>query len=386
MLGATRAFQCFLVLCASLYHPTLAFARVIHVGPDETTRTIAEASQIAKDGDVVEISPGEWIGEVAVWHQKELTIRGTGNRTAMIAAGKHAEGKAIWVIRDGNFLIENIEFRGSRVPDGNGAGIRFEGGKLQVRNCLFLDNQNGILTSNNPKSELVIENSIFADAPAQIDPLPHLLYAGRIARLSVIGSRFHAGHVGHLIKSRASETELRYNLIIDGPKGHASYEIDLPNGGMAFLLGNVIAQSESTANPVMVSFGAEGNAWEKSQLIIAHNTMISEGWKPAWFIRAWRHRLPPSARIYTVNNLFLGVGLFDYGLSGISKGNWPVFSSTLARRAILDFRLESDSWLRGMAEEADIKGVRLVPDAEFSLPIGTRKIERSDKLSPGAFQ
>ena len=66
---------------------------------------------------------------------------------------------------------------------------------------------------------------------------------------------------------------------------------------MAILLGNVIAQSEATANPVMVSFGAEGNAWENSQLILAHNTMISEGRKPVWFIRAWRHRLPPSARI-----------------------------------------------------------------------------------------
>ena len=384
--GIAQARWPFFLLCLSLYLPTLAFAAIIHVGPGGTARTIAEASQIAKDGDIVEIGPGEWIGDVAVWQQKALTIRGSGKRTALIAAGKHAEGKAIWVIRDGSFLIENIEFRGTRVPDGNGAGIRFEAGKLRLRNCAFFDNQNGILTGNNPKAELVIENSIFADAPMQTDPPPHLLYAGHIARLSITGSRFHAGHIGHLIKSRASETELRYNLIIDGPKGQASYEVDLPNGGMAILLGNVIAQSEATANPVMVSFGAEGNAWEKSRLILAHNTMISEGRKPVWFIRAWRHRLPPSARIDTVNNLFSGVGLFDYGLSGVSQGNWPVLPGAFAGRGILDFRLDADSWLRGRSGEPVIDGVKFAPEAEFSLPVGARKFETPDRLTPGAFQ
>jgi hypothetical protein len=114
--------------------------------------------------------------------------------------------------------------------------------------------------------------------------------------------------------------------------------------------------------------------------------MISEGRKPVWFIRAWRHRLPPSARIDTVNNLFSGVGLFDYGFSGISKGNWPVFSSAFAGREVLDFRLDADSWLRGRSGEPVIDGVKFAPEAEFSFPLGTRKIETSDHLTPGAFQ
>lgn len=376
-----------LVLYFGISIPMLAVARVIHVGPAGDAASIAKASQIASDGDVIEIAPGEWHGDVAVWTQKALTIRGRDKGgTVILAAGRNAEGKAIWVIRNGDILIENIEFRGTRVPDGNGAGIRFEAGKLRVRNCSFFDNQNGILTGNDNDAELIIENSIFANAPAQTDSLPHLLYAGRIAHLSVTGSRFHTGFVGHLIKSRAQKTELRYNLIIDGPKGKASYEVDLPNGGQALLLGNVIAQSESTSNPVMVSFGAEGNAWGNSRLIVAHNTMISEGWKPAWFIRAWRHRLPASTRIYTFNNLFSGAGLFDYGLSGVSKGNWPVFSSVFLGNEIFDFRLKHDSWLRELADELNIDGVRVVPEAEFTLPIGTRKIDRSGKLHPGAFQ
>jgi hypothetical protein len=47
----------------------------------------------------------------------------------LLAAGHSAEDKAILVVRNGEVRIENIEFRGTRVPDGNGAGIRFERGR-----------------------------------------------------------------------------------------------------------------------------------------------------------------------------------------------------------------------------------------------------------------
>ena len=62
------------------------------------------------------------------------------------AKGQIAEGKAIWVIRDGDFAIENVAFEGARAPARNGAGIRFERGRLAVRRCRFTDNENGILT------------------------------------------------------------------------------------------------------------------------------------------------------------------------------------------------------------------------------------------------
>jgi hypothetical protein len=55
-------------------------------------------------------------------------IRGVGQRPVMLADGKSAEGKAIWVVRGGKIRIENIEFRGARVDSLNGAAIRFEKG------------------------------------------------------------------------------------------------------------------------------------------------------------------------------------------------------------------------------------------------------------------
>lgn len=80
-------------------------------------------------------------------------------------------------------------------------------------------------------------------------PLKHLLYVGRIARLTMEGSRFHDGNDAHLIKSRARVTELRHYLIWDGAGGRASYELDLPNGGNATLIGNILGKSTTPTNP-----------------------------------------------------------------------------------------------------------------------------------------
>ena len=107
-----------------------AHAATLRVGPQEKITRIADAAQLARDGDTVEIQPGEYRGDVAVWEQKQLTIRGIGPRPVLIADGKNAEGKAIWVIRNGDIRIEN---------------------------------------------------SRFTDAPRQMHALPHLLYVGRIA-------------------------------------------------------------------------------------------------------------------------------------------------------------------------------------------------------------
>ena len=65
-------------------------------------------------------------------------FRGHGGNARLFAGGKSAERKANWVIRNGDFVIENIDFLGAQVGDHNCAGIRFEGGDLQFSNCLFL--------------------------------------------------------------------------------------------------------------------------------------------------------------------------------------------------------------------------------------------------------
>ncbi|MBS1139954.1 MAG: hypothetical protein H6R13_1407 [Proteobacteria bacterium] len=370
----------------SLVFSGKALAAVIRVGPEGDVRSIAEASQRAQSGDVIEISSGDWHGDVALWDKKDLIIRGVGARPVLHADGKDMEGKAIWVFRRGTYIVENIEFRGARVTDGNGAGIRFESGKLRVSNCSFVDNENGILTGNSKEAELEIENSLFADAPRKESPLPHLLYIGRIASVKVSGSRFQSGYAGHLIKSRARITDISYNLIVDGPSGSASYEVEFPNGGNVKLIGNVIGQSSNTRNPILVAYGAEGADGEGHSLTLSHNTFLSEGLRPAWFIRVWKNRVPREFKMLAVNNLYSGLGIFNYGISGIFDGNWLVPHSSFLSWDTLDFRLVEDSVYRqAMFAASDIDDA-LVPKREFKLPLGTERIGQYGRMKPGAFQ
>lgn len=358
------------------------------VGPNGPEMSLAEALAKAADGDVIAIMPGEYIGQVGSITQRQLTIRGVGKRPVLRAGGKSAENKAILVIKDGDITLENLEFRGARVPDGNGAGVRFEKGKLLVRGCAFFDNENGLLTANFAEAELSVEDSVFGDAPNNRGSLPHLLYAGRIAKLSVTGSRFHEGFEGHLIKSRARQSYIAYNLIADGYEGEASYEIDLPNGGEATLIGNVIGQGPRAQNRTLVSFGAEGNAWPKSSLTMVHNTLLNPGGIPGRFLRVHEDRLPKGAPVLALNNVLAGVGVFSLGVEGTFAGNVHTLGRWLRAPQTYDFALPNDSGDRQAAVDlaTHASGRDLRPKFEFALPIGKRALAANAKLVPGALQ
>jgi len=340
----------------------------------------------AHDGDTILVRSGEYRGDVALIEQKRLTIRGIGQRAVFIADGRDIEGKAMLVVRDGDIVIENLEFRGARVPDGNGAAIRFEQGRLLLRRCAFFDNQNGVLTANFAAAELIIEDSEFAQAPQVASPLPHLLYVGRIASLKVSGSRFHQGHVGHLLKSRARRTELAYNLIVDGADGRASYEVDLPNGGDALLLGNVIGQSAHSENPVLVAYGAEGNAWPHSRLRLVHNTLIND-FHAGSFVHVWSDKLAGDVEVWLLNNLMVGNGELFRPAQGRFDGNRAVGRGELIEQGGVPSRLTSGSPLRGAVRPpGEANEVALLPSAEFTFPVGTRSLRVGSRLAPGAFQ
>ncbi|MES2070901.1 MAG: right-handed parallel beta-helix repeat-containing protein [Pseudomonadota bacterium] len=273
--------------------------RVLRVGQSETVRTIAQAARLAQDGDIVEIEAGEYVGDVAVWTQSELTLRAVHGRARLTAAGASAEGKAIWVVRGGNITIENIDFRGARVPDRNGAGIRFEQGRLVIRNCSFIDNENGILTAGGGAT-LEIENSEFGYNGAG-DGFSHNVYVGPLEKFKVTGSYFHHARIGHLLKSRARENLVLYNRLSDESGGQASYELEFPNGGVAYVIGNLIEQSATTENSIIISFGAEGYAWTSNELYLASNTIVDDSATAGTFLFV----KPGKAVVRAVNNLLV---------------------------------------------------------------------------------
>lgn len=248
--------------------------QLLQVGPQRALKTIAAAAKAAADGAIINVDAGDYRGDVAVWLQDDIVIRAVGGRVRLIASGMAAEGKAIWVVRGGRMQVQGFDFSGARVADKNGAGIRLEKGHLTVQDCSFTDNQNGILTGNNAHTELDIINSEFA-RNGHGDGQSHNLYVGGIARLSVMGSHLHHAKVGHLLKSRAAMSHIINSRLVDGDDGTASYELEFPNGGIAYVVGNVIGQSKRTQNAHLISFGAEGYKWPRNELYLANNRLIN---------------------------------------------------------------------------------------------------------------
>lgn len=356
------------------------------VGSQEKVTTITEAAKLARDGEVIEIKSGDYRGQPVVWTQNNLTIRGAKSRPVMIADGKVAEGKAIWVVRGNNVRIENIEFRGARAASFNGAGIRFERGQLTLQRCAFFDNEMGVLTANTADMSLEVSDSEFGSAPRHEGDLHHLLYVGAIGRFVLTGSRFENGYLGHLVKSRARENHIRYNLLSDGVEGRASYELEFPNGGIAYVVGNVIGQSAGTDNPALVAYGAEGPRWQENALFMAHNTLVND-LNGGQFVRIWDEKFPAAIETWLINNLTIGSGDLNRPAHGRFEGNQSAQKRDLIYFAGQPLRPKADSPLRGSVRiPGEARGEDLLPRAEFVFPAGGRPISPSSSLVPGALQ
>lgn len=358
----------------------LARAELIAVEPGGKV-SLEEAARRAKDGDTISLAPADFRGQVAVFAQSRLTIRGVPGKTRLLAQGRAAEGKAILVLRGQQVLVEGIEFRGARVPDHNGAGIRFEQGSLTVRNCRFFDNENGILTASHPGMTLDIENSEFGRNGAG-DGQSHNLYVGAIDSLVVRGSYFHHAIVGHLLKSRARDNDIRYSRLSDEIGGRASYELEFPNGGRATVIGNLIEQSSTTENSKIIAYGAEGYRWPANVLTLAFNTLVDDRDRPGILLDV----RPGLVSVLAANNLLVGLKPeFRRDLPGVFEGNLVVPFEVFANAKRDDYRLAPGSPVLGRAVSLKVEGVDLVPTAEYVHPLSVRALSVT-RLSPGAFQ
>ena len=346
--------------------------RVIRVGKDGDALTIAHAAKIAKDGDIVEITAGNYYGDVTVWHQKNLTIRGVGGNARLYADGKIAEGKAIWVMRNGNFLIQNIDFIGAKAHDKNGAGIRFEDGILHVRNCLFHGNESGILTGNKPSINATIENSEFG-YNGNRNGLSHTIYAGRINTLTLTGNYLHHANTGHLIKSRASNNNIVYNRITD-ETGWASYEVNLPNGGNALIMGNIIQQGRETENSTIISYGEESYKSTGNTIKLINNTIVNDHPYGGTFVKA----SPGTVATFSLNNLFIGKATMQHANKVDTINDKSASWEILEQPQRFNYQLNEEGLKFAHIKTSDVTNIsklNTLPSEQYLHPAGTIKLK-----------
>ncbi len=355
---------------------------ITRVGPGSAIKTIAEASAKARDGDIIEVEAGDYPGDVAIWSQDNITVRAVGGRVRLKADGMAAEGKGIWVIRGGRMSVQGFDFSGARVSDHNGAGIRFDKGRLTVQDCSFMNNENGLLTGNDPHSELEIIDSEFG-YNGYGDGQSHNLYVGELARLSVTGSYSHHAKVGHLLKSRAALNRIYYNRLTDGIGGTASYELELAIGGVAYVVGNIIEQGSETENPHIISYGAEGYKWPNNALYLINNTLVDNRPKGGIFLRI---KPGGNVTVRAINNVLIGDGRLDTAGPGDYRNNFTVDWDQFVWATRDDYRLKRTSRLLGKAIDAgSVDGQSLMPVREYVHPRSTRALQGPAR-NPGALQ
>jgi hypothetical protein len=311
----------------------LGFTRILEVGSTKTYLTPSEVSSIAIDGDTILINAEEYIGDATVWYPNNLVIKGINGRPHLRANGVYVQGKGTWVIKGNNTTIENIEFSEASVPDQNGAGIRQDGGSLTIRNCYFHNNENGILGGTT--GTILIEYSQFF-YNGYGDGQSHNLYISNIDTLIFRYNYSHHARIGHNVKSRAKVNFIEYNRIMDENNGTSSYAIDIPNGGLTYIIGNLIQQGVDTDNSTIISYGAEGLINPISKLYFINNTVVNDRWAGTFLYV----RTGSIAKIQ--NNIFTGPGTILNGVGNLIT-NLITDIPGFIDRSNFDYRLMKNS-------------------------------------------
>ena len=364
-------------------HGSQVTLAVLLVGPGQPYKVPSQAAADARDGDTVKIAAGTYKGDVAIWRANNLTILGANGRAVLDNTGfAIANRKGIWVIAGHNTTVKNIEFTGARDASGrdkNWAGIRQEGTTLSVSNCSFHDNDNGLLTGANPDSDISVKHSEFAGNGAG-DGYSHNMYIGAVRSFTLAFSSSHDARVGHLVKSRAGLNKILYNSLMDGPSGTASFEVDLPNGGRSYLVGNVIVQGPQTGNSTIISYAEEGAANPHQELYVVNNTIVNDRNSGIFVAIAGQ---PTDARL--VNNICAGGGTVLAGRA-TQTANLATPNPGFVNPAGGDYRLAPGSPAINAGTDPGTAGtVALTPRYEYQGLNGVER-PRHDALDLGAYE
>jgi hypothetical protein len=318
-----------------------AGAATLTVRPNTALSTPCKAFAAAQNGDVIAINAATYTGDVCTITKSNLTIRGVNGRPKIAAGGKSAGGKAIWVISGSNISIDNVEMYGAAVADKNGAALRLEGTNFTLRNSFLHDNENGILSSANTASTITIENNEFG-RNGRGDGYTHNVYIGTVGKLTFRYNFSHDAHVGHNLKTRALYNTIAYNRFSSlragetgsTAAGKPSYEINVPNGGTTFIIGNVIMQPTASNNSAMVSYGEEGTTGRNTDLYVINNTFVNDDSSRGTFVTV--RNAATAAKL--INNLFSGFGTVTNQTNAIKLTNYQAVAVGFVNKAAYDLR------------------------------------------------
>jgi hypothetical protein len=369
-----------------------ASAATLSVGPGKAFSAPCAAIAAARDGDIIDITGNTtYSGDTCSINRNDLTIRGVDGRPRIDAAGKNAADKGIWVVNGNNLTVDNVEMVGARVMDANGAAFRLQGTNFTLRHSFIHDNENGILANANPNSDIVIEYTEFGHNGGGTGQT-HNLYIGKVRSLTFRYSYSHDANVGHNLKSRAMTNTIAYNRFSStnpGEKGSTasgqpSYEIDLPNAGTSYVIGNLIQQPAANQNPTIVAYGEEGATNPGQDLYFVNNTVVNDfGGGTFLFVSG-----KVSAPALVQNNIFVGNGTLSTQAAAVLKNNYRVFAADIADRSTGSMRRFASALVidAGTDPGKSAAGVSLAPTGQYKDVASGEARPVSGALDLGAYE
>jgi hypothetical protein len=375
----------------------MAYANVLEVGPGKTYATPCAAVGMAHANDEIDVAPGTYTDSCEI-NTTGLTLEGVGGQPKIDLSGTNhpVDYKGIYVVSADNVTIANLELTGAHVDDsegGNAAGLRITGHGVTVHGCNIHDNQNGILAAPLVDGGTItieyteLSHNGLGDACDQ-GGCVHNVYVSKTSsavRYDKTVFQFNWTHdlasdtadKGHLFKSRSRETDVLYNRIT-GETGHDSYEVDIPNGGLGIVVGNVIEKGTTPDNATLLDFGEEGIDNPDMSLYVANNTFVND------FTSGTFIDVASGATLTAHDNLFAGPGT-PSSTGALSADNLSGVDALFVNAAAYDYHLTQGSPARGKGVAEGMAGTfSLVPVFEYVQPLASVARTAADDL--GAFE
>jgi hypothetical protein len=369
----------------------IAHAAVLTVGAGKQYATPCAAIAAAQPKDEVDVDAATYTDSCEI-NVAGLVLKGVGGQPKIdLSATNHpADYKGIYVVLADDVRIENFELTGAHIDASegeNGAGIRVQANGAVVHGCYIHDNQNGIL-ANPPTAgvgTLTVESSQLAhngmgSGCTDGNGCTHNLYAGNFGQLIFQYNYSHSiATDGHLFKSRAQKSDVLYNRLT-GEDGGDSFEIDLPNGGLAVVIGNEIEKGTKANNQFMLQYGEEGLTNSDNRLFVVANTFVDDLGKGTFI------NVAAGGTLTAHDNLLVGAG------TPVGSGTLPADNLALGgtdpmfvAAASYDYHLTAASPARGKAVDPGMADQRpLTPTLEYVHPLGSTP--RSSAHDVGAFE
>lgn len=321
-----------------------AGAATLNVGSSQTYKRVQDAINVAVNGDTILVDPGTYVGYAGVMlfdGPSNITVKASSGRPVIDMGPDHSV--SVWgkgciniTSKSSNITIDGLEIKNAAVRDlppwndsgHNGAGIRWDGaGMLRVLNCVIHDCEDGILGTTTMGGDFLMENTVmYNNGSTQATSGTHNVYLGSEGGINSATVQYcwaYNAKVAHSLKISAKTIKILYNRlgdeIIDGTTnppttgGGNGNAIDLPHGGLAYVMGNLIIKGFSASDGNVVRYGEEGLWGGSNQMYVMYNTFIGQRTRGNNnFLVIAASSLP----VYWANNAYLHYNPYDPPYAG----------------------------------------------------------------------